>query len=225
MNLRINLQKELERIKDWRKDIKSKLLDGFLVFVLSSLAVLLLSLLVEPFEMLLGKPGLLIYALVLLAVSMISLDRGLVQRESVTISAWFGIASGISSWLFVKLTGEVGVIQMDNTGHLLLMLLVVLASLSFWRRGLPSGGRFFLAVFMLNWIAQFITDVWYQLEARYQHLPRIPEFFGYASLILLLALVVWILFYTEKPLQRTWLAVLMWFFLTLTVYSFWGQII
>ena len=175
--------------------------------------------------MLLGKPGLLIYALVLLAVSIICLDRGLIEREAETFSAWFGIASGISSWMFVKLIGQIGVLVLDNAANLLLMLLVILVSLSFWRRGLPLGGRFYLSVFLFNWMAQFITDVWCQLENSFNYLPHLPEFFGFASVGLLILIAAWNFFNTEKPLQRTWLAVLMWFFLTLAIYSFWGQII
>ena len=88
MKLKLVVRQELEKIKDWRRDLKSKLIDGLLVFALIFLSMIVLSLLVVPFAMLLGKPGLLIYALVLLAVSIICLDRGLIERES---SDFFGL--------------------------------------------------------------------------------------------------------------------------------------
>ncbi len=227
MGWKLGVSKEWERLKNWRRDLGSKLLDGLLVFVLTFLAMLLLSLLVEPFRMLLGKPGLLIYALVLLAASIFCLDRGLIRRkiETQTRSVWFGVASGISSWVFVKISGEIGALNLDNAASALLLLLALLVSLTFWRRGLPLGGSFFLSVFLLNWIAQFVATGWHQLENSFAYLQHLSDFFGYLFLAALLSGLVGIFFYTDTPLQRSWFAIAMWFFLTLIVYAFWGQVI
>ena len=42
MKLKLVVQQELEKIKDWRRDLKSKLLDGLLVFMLIFLSMVVL---------------------------------------------------------------------------------------------------------------------------------------------------------------------------------------
>ncbi|HMN60482.1 MAG TPA: hypothetical protein PJ988_08970, partial [Anaerolinea sp.] len=77
---------------NYRRDLRSKLMDGLLPTLALYLLAVLVLLPAPLFQTYWGGPGLLLYLLSLLAIAMYSLQRALVTRYSEVTRAWYGMA-------------------------------------------------------------------------------------------------------------------------------------
>lgn len=212
--------KLVQNLGDWQ----SKLADGVLLSVILVLMWLTTSLILRPLNVLFGMPGLLVLALVLMAVSMYMLQQAIVSRRLEVHRTWYGIAGGFLSWLVVLITGQMGVPIFSNLASVLLLVLMGLIVAILWRSVLPLGVRFFFLTFLMNWTGNFFAILQEWL------VPLSPVFvlakYIVGGLLAFAALIVlgWILFQTRRRLQRVSGGLVLWFLISLVIYAFGGNI-
>lgn len=206
-----------------RKDLGSKLVDGIgsagIMFVL----LLLLFFLKRPFSQILGRPGLLAYEVILLALSVIYLDRALMPRFSGTRQAWNGIIGGVILWPVIYLALELGKQVYSGLTTALLFLMVGLIIGALWRRVPQIGLRFYTQTFLMNFFLYLIkmgVEIW---TPRLGFLAEIWRIIGFLSIPAAVITAGWMFYYSEKRIQRIWFGVWVWFFLMLMATVFLGE--
>lgn len=203
---------------------QSKLTDGVLLSVILILLWLTFSLTLRPLHILLGMPGLLVFVLGLMAVSMYTLQQAIVSRRLDAYRAWLGITGGFLCWLVVLITGQMGVPIFPNLASVLLLVMVGLIVAILWRSVLPLGVRFFFLTFLMNWAGYLFAGVQEQLSSL-SPVFTLAQFvlgglFAFAALVVL----GWILFQTRRRLQRVSGGLALWFLISMLIYSFQGNI-
>jgi hypothetical protein len=201
----------------WRMDFQSKLIDGLLTAVgLYALSVTML-LLVAPIRALVGRPGVLIYTLVLMAISVFCLERSLQARLYEPVRAHFAMFSGLIAWTSVSISNDLGIPSITSVTGILVMILFTLTVTRLWRRSLPLGGRFYSIALMLSWVAELIIDSRAVLRVDGLLIERIYIGVGIAALIGVLLTLWWIITQTYKRLDRLSAAPILAFFAVIAV--------
>jgi hypothetical protein len=203
-----------------KAELRSKVLDGLLPGLLLFLVFVTLLLLVSPIEYITGKPGVMVYALGLLAISIICLERAVNVQVTEISRALNGVAGGALAWTVVELSNYIGSFLIESVTGGVIFIMVVLITATVWRRGIPMGIQYFGATFVLLWggylvIAseQIISD-WLPPGS-----PVLPTT-GWFFLALAAVSAVLILFRSMKRLDRIWAAVLLAFFMILALNTF-----
>ena len=191
---------------DYRRDLRSKLVDGLLptgVFYLLAMLAIMPAPLVERFW---GGPGLLLYLLGLLAVAMYSLQRGLVSRYSETTRAWYGMAGGLLAWSVVELASSLEKRPMYGPTPAVLLILASLITVVLWRPYLPVGARFFLAACLAGGV-RLLTIQFIRTLSGWS--PALQVFYlgvGIFSAVAAVLVLAWIFIFSEWQIQRMWAA-------------------
>lgn len=217
-----------QQVRDFRvainRDGWSKLTDGLLAAFILYLLWLLIVLAVRPIEQRFGQPGILIYTLGLLAVSMVTLQYSIFQRHSDPTRAWYGIASGLLAWSVVEVTAFLGAPIMASAGGIIQMVMVSLVFMLLWRSALPLGMKFFGVTMLMNWA----EHLWMQVQAWLSSLSPVfvvsYRITGYLALFGIVLAVGYIVTYSRKRIQRVSAALVIWFFASMALYVFWGPI-
>lgn len=194
----------------WKWNWVSKLRDGLLPAVVMLLLIVVPSLLMLLIQTRFGRPGLLVYMLVLLMLGMILLERSLHEDRPIIRRAWYGLAGGMLTWMATEVTdrlSEAGLISLDAVPFLLILGLVIAI---LWRRVLPLPARWFVLAFFLNWASrliiageQFVVD----------HLPHLQLIYpvtigiGIASALAWFFVIIW---RSRNRLQRIQAAIGLW---------------
>jgi hypothetical protein len=132
---------------DWRGRLKDGLLAG-LGYVLMELVILLL---IQPIQAILGQPGTFVYAILLLAAAMLSLEHGLhLQRDELAQAAW-GALAGLLAWIFIEYSGWLSGQSTATVNALFSYVLCFLVVWVLWRRTAFLGLRYFCLVFLAGW--------------------------------------------------------------------------
>jgi hypothetical protein len=204
-------------------EFRSKLVDGVLAGSVLVLLELLLILLIKPVQLVFSNPGLLVYALILLSVSVVCLERSLHSMLSEWVQAWGGILGGLTAWIMVELnSGLGGQTLTSETGMLNLMLVFLVASV-LWRKIAPLGLRYYLMALLLSWaghsglssLAFFTTSV----EPRLAFLYSAAGFLAVGVMAIALA---YILLRSRTQLERLNAAMAIWFTAMIMIYVFRG---
>ncbi|MCA1954152.1 MAG: hypothetical protein LDL12_03285 [Anaerolinea sp.] len=203
---------------------KSVVMDGLLVTAVLILLSLLLNLLIRPIAGQFGNSGLLIYALVALAVATYCLDRSLTLPRDVT-RVWHGVIGGLVGWFACSLSDYLGEKALTGQTALLWLIFTGMVVTVLWRRVLPLGGRFFGMVFLMSWAARFFLDAQEMLANWHPIFVRTYLFSGYLALFGVLVSAVWLFLRARQRLARMWTAIWLWFFLLIVVSVFMGQLI
>jgi hypothetical protein len=212
-----NLQLRLDR--EWQ----SKLVDGVLVAVILCLTWLIVTLTIRPIEVHFGMPGLLVYVLGLMAISMYALQQALVARRSDTTRAWYGIAGGFFAWTVIAVSTHLGLPVSHPAGLVLIMMVSLIIGLM-WRPVLPVGARFFSLTLLLNWAGYVIMSAEERLSAFSPFFTLAYRATGYLSILLAVLALGWILFLTRRRVQRISGALAVWFLVSLALYVFMGDL-
>lgn len=142
----------------WKWDWVSKLRDGLLPAVVMLLLVIVPSLIMLPVQNRAGRPGLLVYLLVLLTLGLILLERSLHDDRPIIRRAWYGLAGGMLTWMAAdaadRLSGA-GLVSLNAVAFFLIIGLVVAI---LWRRVLPVPARWFMLAIFLNWASRFMVS-------------------------------------------------------------------
>lgn len=195
----------------------SKIFDGVLAAVILYLLLSFATLLVGPVFASFGRPGLLIYCLTLIAVSVYCLEHSLLTRIPDTYRAWYGMIGGIAAWSAVSLGNSLGELSISSITGVLVLILVSLTVTRLWRRHLPVGAKFYSLTFLTAWTGQVIIEgrpllaVWQPVsESVYQGA-------AYIAIFAALGIVWWIFTRTDRRIERLNLAPGLAFCVTLAV--------
>lgn len=194
----------------WKWNWVSKLRDGLLPALVMLLLIVVPSLLMLPIQTRFGRPGLLVYMLVLLMLGMILLEQSLHEDQPIIRRAWYGLAGGMLTWMATEVTdrlSEAGLISLDAVPFLLILGLVIAI---LWRRVLPLPARWFVLAFFLNWASrliisgeQFVVDYFPHLRLIYPVTIGI----GIAGALAWFFMIIW---RSHNRLQRIQAAIGLW---------------
>jgi hypothetical protein len=202
-----------------RAELRSKVFDGLLPGLLLFLLLVVSLLLVSPIEYTTGKPGVMVYVLALLAVSIMCLERSINSQASDVTRAMNGIASGALAWTVVELSNYIGSLAIESVTGGLIFIMVVLITATIWRRGLPMGIQYFSGTFVLLWGGHLVIaakntfSVWWSGESTF--LATI----GWVFILLAAVAAVLILVKSRNRLERLWGSLLIAFFMILALNS------
>jgi hypothetical protein len=212
LNSQIEVEEETITIHGpiWKWNWVSKLRDGLLPALVMLLLIVVPSLLMLPIQTRFGRPGLLVYMLVLLMLGMILLERSLHEDRPVIRSAWYGLAGGMLTWMATEVTdrlSKAGLISLDAVPFFLILGLVIAI---LWRRVLPLPARWFVLVFFLNWSSRLIISGEKFVVSYFPHLRLIyPITIGIGSVGALACFFV-IMWRSRNRLQRIQAAIGLW---------------
>jgi hypothetical protein len=216
---------QMKRIlTDNNGDWWSKLTDGILLALILLLVWMTVFLTIRPINAMFGPPGLLLYVLALMAVSVYTLQQSIISRRPDTQRALFGIAGGFLAWSSVLITSQMGVPIFPNLASLLLLVLMALVVAVLWRSVLPQGVRFFFLTFLMNWVGYIYAGV------QEWAVPISPIFalarpvLGVLFCLAILYVLGWILFQSRRRLHRVSGGLILWFLISLVIYAFGGNI-
>jgi hypothetical protein len=201
-------------------ELRSKIYDGFLPGLILFLLFVVSLLLVNPIEYLTGKPGVMVYALALLAISIICLERSVNAQTSEMTRALNGIASGALCWTVVETSVYIGSFEVESvTGGLIFIMLSLIVT-TIWRRGLPMGIQYFSGTFVLLWgsylviAAEKIIFGWV-----FDSMGAISGA-GWVFILLSAITAAFIMVRSLTRLERLWASVLIAFFMLLALNTF-----
>jgi hypothetical protein len=202
----------------WKQDLMSKIFDGVLAAVILYLLLSFATLLVGPVQASFGRPGLLIYCLTLIAVSVYCLEHSLLTRIPDSYRAWYGMIGGISAWAAISLSNSLGALRITNVTSVLVLILVSLTVTRLWRRHLPLGARFYSLTFLTAWTGQLILEGQPQLAAWQPVTGSVYQGAAYAAIVAAIGIVWWIFTRTDRRIERLNLAPALAFCVTLAVF-------
>lgn len=202
----------------WKEDLSSKLMDGLLAGVILYFLLVFMVILVRPIQASVGRPGLLIYTLSLIALSVFCLEHSLLPRISESQRAWYGMAGGVVAWTSISLANDLGVSGITSVTGTLLLILVSLTVTRLWRKYLPLGGRFYSLTVLLSWVGQLILNSRTALVSWNLHLNQVYIGLGYTAILGGFLTIWWIFTQTNKRIQRLALAPALSFFVVISAY-------
>lgn len=192
-----------------QRDLRSKVLDGLLPAVVLYLLLMLVLFGLAPIRARFGGPGLLVYVLGLLAVSMYSLQRALSMGLSESTRAWYGIAAGVLAWAVVLISGLLEPVADLGPRGLVLLILVGLVGVLLWRQNLPLGGRFFWITFCANWGGSLFLFYFERVAGWNPVLTLLFRLTGYTAAVGCGFLLAWVMLFSQRRIQRIWASLAM----------------
>jgi len=212
-------------VSQLKKDLRSKLIDGLLAAFFLLLLMVVMNIFVQLINQQFGNPGLLVYTLVILALSVFTLDRSLNTRLPETTRGWYGLVGGMLAWAVAVCSSNMAMVDVLGDANILIFLMVALVVTTLWRRVLPIGSKFFSLALLLCWIAQYFQTKMTIID---HFLPSLPGSFHWGSYLAVLAVIAtffWLFFYSDRRLKRLWASLWIWFFLALLIYFTHGSLI
>lgn len=216
------MQREWRKFPEISREWHSKLVEGVLAAIVLCLMWFIVALSIGPVEGAFGKPGLLVYVLGVMAVSLFALQQALAHRHSEPVRAWFGTAGGFLAWVVVLICAHFG-LPVEKSAGLILMMMVSLIVLLLWRV-LPVGPRFFGLAFLLNWFSRILMyagEVLAKFSPVFDLLYRAT---GYLAMLFGTLGLGWILFFSKRRIERIAGALGLWFLVSLALYVFQGNL-
>lgn len=205
---------------DWR----SKLTDGVLAAAVLFLLWLVVALAAHPIRVIFGLPGMLVYALGLMAVALFSFQQSLVGGRPDNVRAWYGIAGGLLIWSMIEVSGDLGLPVIPSPSGVIILIMVSLIVGLLWRNFLPVGARFFSLTILLNWAELLFMSTQEWLASFSPVFTLTYRATGYLAILAAFLTLGWILFHTRRRIQRVSGALAIWFMISLALYVFRGSL-
>jgi hypothetical protein len=206
-------------------DLRSKLADGLLAAGVMIMLELLLILLIQPIAQSFSRPGILVYAVALTAVTSICLERSWTIRDSDITHAWMGIFGGLVGWVVVELSSWLGGLDLTGQTSILNLLLVFLVVSVLWRRVGTVGLRYFCVLFLMGWIGHVALSLLTFLTSLVPLLSANFFVLGYIAGAVGIGAVVYIFVRSQTQMERLNAAIVMWYAAMMMVYVFRGGFI
>jgi hypothetical protein len=188
----------------WRRDLRSKLLDGLLPALVLYLLLMLVVFGLAPIVRLFGGPGLFLYMVGLLGIAMFSLQHALLLRLPETTRAWYGMAGGVLAWAVTEISGLLAGGKEATLREMIGLIMAWLVIALLWRGNLSLGARFFVTAYLTNWSGSVLLST---LQTIASWNPVLELFFrslGVISAAGSLLLLIWMFFRSERRIQRIW---------------------
>jgi hypothetical protein len=203
-------------------DLRSKLTDGLLVGAVLILVDILVILLIKPVQLIFGRPGLLVYTVVLQAISVICLEQSLSNRITDLMRGWWGAIGGIVAWIVIGLGSSLGGQSLlGETSILSLMFLFLVVSI-LWKRVAPLGLRYYVLVLLVSWVSQALLEgivFWGQFQPV---MSTVFSAIGILAGIVFPLTFAYIFLRTHNQIERLNTALVMWGAAMILIYVFRG---
>lgn len=216
------MKREWQILPRLNRDWRSKLVDGVLSSFILCLTWLLVSISIAPVNTRFGRPGLLVYVLGLMSISLYGLQQALDNHHSEPTRAWFGTAGGFLAWAVVSVSEYFG-LPVDKSASLILIIMVSLTVALLWRV-LPTGPRFFSLALLLNWLISILMHGGKILAMFSPVFTLLYRATGYISIFLVILGLGWTLFLTHRRIERVAGALGLWFLVSVALYVFRGNL-
>jgi hypothetical protein len=171
----------------------SKITDGIGNAVKLFLLYALTTLLTVPIHSFIGRPGMLVYIFLLLALGAFELHRIFVVRTSEPQRAWHGMAAGLYFWQVIRFTAELGNLQLFQMSGMILWLTTLIIVALLWRKVMPLGMRSAMAVLLICWLEKLYQQGFSYLvnwspffNFGYSALRYIAGFIGVIALVIII---------------------------------------
>jgi len=202
---------------NFKKDLKSKLVDGLLAFLLICVLLFVLIILMVPLGRM-GSIGYWLYGLITLVIATISLYLAVWKSKSEVQQAWLGIAAGMGAWSVQEASGTLGLVALEDANGVILFVLISAFLLVLWKK-LGIGPRFALGFIWLNWFGHLqLKSQVFLCETGMTVFCRTLPLTGILAGALILGLLVYLFGWSKYRIQRLWLASWIWLGMTIIVY-------
>jgi len=204
--------------QEWR----SKILDTLVVSAVLIVINFALVMLVSVMERVYARPGLFVFAFLLMVILIFCLERATTLHLPESWRARSGILGGFLAWGFVDLAITIGQQKISIPTDLLVLIMTLLITVTLWRRSFSTGLQFFSITFLLGWMGQIILGGFAQLQNG--RLLAYDVFFWAAVVFgsLSLGVIGWSMLRSRTRIQRLMMAILLWFSLMIVLYSMRG---
>ncbi|MBE2221916.1 MAG: hypothetical protein IAF02_10265 [Anaerolineae bacterium] len=189
-------------------DIRSKLVDGLLSFVVMFLLMGMLIVLMKPFEAI-GGWGMWSYLVLMFALGIGTLWLSIQERFSEVGNAWLGILGGMCAWSVTEMAGELGFVAVEDWDGIVLLLLTVATTAVLWRF-FPVGPKFWFVLLFLNWGGHVFIKLQRYIFAGQSLLETTYLLTVISLLLVIVAMLYWIFVRATTRIQRLWSAVYIW---------------
>ncbi len=208
-------------------ELRSKLLDGVLAPLVLVLLSILLALIVRPVVIVFSRPGLLVYAVIILAAAVVSLERSVVLRYVDTARAWWGMLGGLLTWTVIDIANMISTNSIASETGVLSMMLVILVVGVLWKRVLPLGVKFFAVTLIGAWATRLgLVGLHFLVQTNSD--PGAANVFtilGLSVAGLSVLVLAWLFFQSKNRMQRLWVTLILWLCAMLMIYVFRGAIV
>lgn len=187
--------------------IKSKFFDGLLS------AVIIMAIMYPLFLMLhylseWGTSSYWVAAIIFTVAATWMLYRATLEKLSKVGSAWYGIVGGFFAWIVIEINQELGMINFKNSDILIVLLLFIAFLDAVWKY-FPTGAKFWIIAFMMNWIGPVIINVG-KTNLAGSALTLVFTASAAAFGLLIVGLIYWIFAHTSNRVQRLWAGLWIW---------------
>jgi hypothetical protein len=202
-------------LQDWR----SKLLDTIAIgggLVVINFALIMF---VSFVERVYGRTGLFEFAFILMVIAIFCLERATTLRLPETWRARSGILGGLLSWVIIELALIIGQQNVSVFTEMVVISLVILVTVTLWRRSFSTGLQFFVLTFLFGWMVRIILSGFRHLQ---NGLLMVYDVLWWAAIVfglLSLGVIGWTMFRSRTRIQRLMMAVMLWFCLMIVIYS------
>ena len=203
-----------------KTDLRSKLVDGILAFILPTVGMFSLIFMFRLAK-LAGDAGYWIFAALVLPISMWLLNRSFDESRSEIARAWYAIWGGFCGWTFTELGHTLGFLSMEDWEGAFLFVLTVAVSLIVWKL-VPLGLRFWVSIFGMNWLGHLVILVQKHI---FDTGPALTTAFTITSVVCgaaLIGLAYWLFAKSTTRLQRIWCGLWMWQMLVIIMFAMRG---
>lgn len=204
--------------------LRSKLIDGLLTAGVLVLLDIVVVMFVKPIMVIFDRPGMLVYTVVLVALSAICLERSMSLRDPEMTRAWWGILGGLGSWVVIEFSIWLGAeVLINETGIIILMLALLISSV-LWRKISYVGLHYFLLMFFMGWVGHVGLASLMFLSSFLPQFNSVLQGAGFVSGAVMAIAILYIMVKSQTRMDRLNAALVIWFASTILVYVFRGGI-
>jgi hypothetical protein len=211
-------------MKNIADNLRGKLVDGVLAAGVLLLTELLAIMLIKPINILFSRPGMLVYTVVLLAVSMICLERCLSPRYEDWLRAWWGVLGGMMCWVVIELSHWMGGLTLTTETGIVIFLMALLFVGITWKRVAPESLRYFYVLTLAGWVGHIVLVAARFLSTQVQ-MGWVLTGLGVVAGISALGSLVYIFGFSKDQKQRLNAAIVIWFAAMVMIYVFRGNFV
>jgi hypothetical protein len=198
-----------------KSDLRSKFIDGLLSTVIIMVMMWPLILLFRVLNAW-GTVSYWVAVVLLFSLSTWTLYRATLEKLSEVGRVWYGIFGGLAAWTVAELSHELGMLDIEQPG-ILIVLVLSIASLAVLWKYFPGGVKFWIIVFMLNWSGHVYIHVVQEFLAD-SAVKTIFTITAVAHGLLGIGLVYWIFARTTSRIQRLWAGLWIWWSLAMVYF-------
>ena len=187
-------------------DLRSKFIDG----LLSALIIMVVMFPLIMMFRLLQAWGTMSYwaaAIIFLVAGSWMLYRATLEKLSEVGQAWYGIVGGLCAWTVTEISHELGMIDIEGF-DVILFLAVVIAFLAILWKYFPTGAKFWIVIFMMNWVGHVYIHIGQEFLG--ENAKTLFNLSAAGFGVLLVGLIYWIFARTTTRVQRLWGGLWIW---------------